>query len=65
MLYQKHVLTVSLAEGSNEECFVERENILRRENEIRKDNEKVKTDPSLAVMVLTMNPELKKLCFKG
>ena len=65
VLYQKHVLTVSLAEGSNEECFVERENILRRENEIRKDYEKVKTDPSLAVMVLTMNPELKKLCFKG
>ena len=59
VLYQKHVLTVSLAEGSNEECFVERENILRREEEIRKDYEKVKTDSSVATMVLTVNPELK------
>lgn len=53
------MLTVSLAEGSNEECFVERESLLRREDEIRKDYKKVKTDSSLAAMVLTMNPELK------
>ena len=63
-MYQKHILTVSMAEGSNEECFVERENILSRENEIRNDSENVKSDLSLASMNFNFNLELKDITFK-
>ncbi|XP_062584579.1 uncharacterized protein LOC134246263 [Saccostrea cucullata] len=36
--YQKQLLTVSVEQGSNEECLVERENILKSEGEIKKNS---------------------------
>lgn len=61
VLHQKHTLSVSVSQGSNEECLVERENILRIKDEIGVESDEIPPDSQFGIFPFTVDPNFQNL----
>lgn len=64
VMHQKHLLSVSVSRGSNEECLVERENILRMEDEIRDESDAIPSNSQFGRFRFTIDPGLQNFTMK-
>lgn len=61
VMHQKHILGVLVSQGSNAECLVERENILRIEDEIRVESDEIPSNSQYGTFLFTDDHNLKNL----
>lgn len=61
VVHQKHLLSVSVSQGSNEECLVERENILRIGNEIRVESDAIPPNSQFETSHFAVDPALQNM----
>lgn len=64
VMHQKHILGVSVSQGSNEECLVERENILRIKDEIRVESDAISPNSQFGTFCFTIDHSLQNLTSK-
>uniref|UniRef100_K1PIR3 Tripartite motif-containing protein 2 n=1 Tax=Magallana gigas TaxID=29159 RepID=K1PIR3_MAGGI len=64
VMHQKHILSVSVSQGSNEECLVERENILGIKDEIRNESDAISPDSLFGTFRFTVDHNLLNLTSK-
>lgn len=64
VMHQKHILSVSVSQGSNEECLVERENILGIKDEIRNESDAISPDSRFGTFRFTVDHNLQNLTSK-
>lgn len=61
VMHQKHLLSVSVSRGSNEECLVERENILRIKEEIRVESDEIPPNSQFGTFRFPVDHNLQNL----
>lgn len=61
VVHQKHLMSVSVSQGSNEECLVERENILRIGNEIRVESDAISPNSQFETSHFAIDPDVQNL----
>lgn len=64
VMHQKHLLSVSVSQGSNEECLVERENILKIEDGIRVESDAISPISQFGTSDFTIDPHLQNFTSK-
>lgn len=64
VMHQKHILSVSVSQGSNEECLVERESILRIKEEIRVESDEIPPNSQFGTFRFTVDHNLQNLTSK-
>lgn len=61
VMHQKHTLGVSVSQGSNEECLVERENILRIKDEISVESDEIPPNSQFGTFRFSVDHNLQNL----
>lgn len=64
VMHQKQILSMSVSQGSNEECLVERENILGIKDEIRNESDAIPPNSQFGTFHVTVDPYLQNLTSK-